>query len=167
VNSIAARFKTEYNSKFINWTAKVNMDLYESKVNGGSNKKADLQGSENAKTLENDTTQEKSKDFYRAGLPSSGGQMKSSSNNPNILFDSTRRSHKKRLSSNGSFPVDYIQIQSIYKSLKPAGLAVPEGWKERRHYFDIGKITEPFYIEKGSTWELANDVLERCRIKKY
>lgn len=181
VDSLSARFKTEYSRQYLDWNptslAGKSTDLIVSKKNEDSIKSnvhldtpvqfisnadsdfRDFKSEYNGRYISSATLECIPK-THAAGLASGLTISKPKrTNQPQVHFDVAKPTKIKR--DTAPVPVDFIKVQSIYKSLKPAGISGAEGWKERRHYEPQVKLD----VEKGQTWKLAHDLLERCRLK--
>lgn len=153
VQLLSAQYHTEYHSKYLNWSVPISVEPLEfpkqAKESSNGNHHSPDDTKSNNKIIIKSTG-------ISAGKPSA--IEKTNKNNDNgrfVLFDSSPIRNKPKASVPSS--VDFIQVQSIYKALNPAGVRRTDCWRERRHY--------NIEIQQSNTFEMANEIFERSKRK--
>jgi hypothetical protein len=170
VDLLSARYNTEYNSKFLNWSVPATVQAEENS-HGEAVERYETQQTNDEfeseyreKYPNTSPPHEVVKKSYPAGLPSNFPKKSIRSNrrttHSGVHFDHERPTKPTRPTAPS--PVNFSKIQSIYQTLKPAGVAGAEGWKEKRHFPTL----DNYKVQDSQTFDLAQNLLERCRSRQ-
>ena len=145
VDQLSARFKTEYARSFVNWTQK----------QGPSESKP---AKSHAAGLASGYVLNHEKRVHRTVHPELVPQPS------HKVVDYTKEA--VQVGRTVPSPVDFVKVQSIYQSLKPAGVTeITDIYPAERRHFPNSQTLKDQEFALPTTWNLAQDVYLRAQRK--